>query len=86
MVAIAILDDYQGAALEMADWSRLRETHEINVFREPFNDLEHVIRALERFEVIAIMRERTPFPRALIDGYRNFACWSPQGTAMPPSI
>ena len=38
MVAIAILDDYQQVALQMADWSRLQENHRITVFSEPFAD------------------------------------------------
>jgi phosphoglycerate dehydrogenase-like enzyme len=64
---IAILDDYQGVALEMADWSRLKAAHEIVVFRKAFSGPEEVVRALGDFEVICAMRERTPFPRSVIE-------------------
>jgi len=64
---IAILDDYQGVALKMADWSRLQRAHEIVVFRKPFAGADEVVRALADFEVISAMRERTPFPRSVLE-------------------
>jgi phosphoglycerate dehydrogenase-like enzyme len=67
MAAIAILDDYQNAALGMADWSRLQKANQITVFNEWLPDVEAAARALAPFEAIGIMRERTPFPRALFD-------------------
>ena len=65
MVAIAVLDDYQGVALKMADWSRLQASHRVNVFKEHMKDVDSVAKALADFEVVCIMRERTPFSRAL---------------------
>ena len=65
MANIALLDDYQNVALSMADWSRLSEAHQITVFNEPIGGLDALARALAGFEVIGIMRERTPFQRAL---------------------
>ena len=67
MAAIAILDDYQNVALHMADWSRLQQDHRVVVFNERLPDVEAAARALAEFEVIGIMRERTPFPRALFE-------------------
>src|SRR5262245_66573169 len=67
MVAIALLDDYQNVALEMADWSRLQKDHRVVVFNERLPDVEACARALADFDVIGIMRERTPFQRALIE-------------------
>lgn len=67
MVAIAILDDYQNVALEMADWSRLQDEHRITVFNQPFADEEAAARALGGFDVVCLMRERTPFPASLIE-------------------
>jgi phosphoglycerate dehydrogenase-like enzyme len=67
MVAIALLDDYQNVALRMADWSRLQRDHRVAVFNERLPDVEACARALADFEVIGIMRERTPFPRALFE-------------------
>ena len=51
----------------MADWSRLQQGHRVVVFNERLPDVEACARALADFEVIGIMRERTPFPRALIE-------------------
>ncbi|MCL4766745.1 MAG: D-2-hydroxyacid dehydrogenase family protein [Hyphomicrobiaceae bacterium] len=71
MVAIAILDDYQKAALELADWSRLRENHRLTIFHEPFVGEEAAARALVGFDVLCLMRERTPFQASLIDRLPN---------------
>ncbi len=71
MAAIAILDDYQNVALRMADWSRLQAAHRIEVVREPFADLDSAARALAGFDIIGIMRERTPFPRAMFERLPN---------------
>ena len=65
MAAIAILDDYQDAALRMADWSGLQKAHRVVSFKERLPDVEAAARALADFEVIGIMRERTPFQREL---------------------
>jgi phosphoglycerate dehydrogenase-like enzyme len=67
MAAIAILDDYQNVALRMADWSGLQKGHKVVVFNQRLPDAEAAARALAEFEVIGIMRERTPFPRALLE-------------------
>ena len=67
MVAIAILDDYQNVAPKMADWSKLQQGHRVVVFNQRLPDVETAARALAEFEVIGIMRERTPFARALFD-------------------
>ncbi|MGX1308800.1 phosphoglycerate dehydrogenase-like enzyme [Amorphus suaedae] len=64
MTRIAILDDYQRVALDLADWSCLSEA-EITVFDRHIEDEAALAAALQPFEVIAIMRERTPFPRSL---------------------
>ena len=71
MTRVAILDDYQNVALEMADWGKLGDAVELTVFNEPLGDLDAVARRLEPFEVLCIMRERTPFPAALIERLPN---------------
>ena len=63
----AILDDYQGVALGLADWNVVAADVEIQVFREHLGEEVAVARALAEFEVVVIMRERTPFPRALFE-------------------
>jgi phosphoglycerate dehydrogenase-like enzyme len=66
-----ILDDYQGVALEMADWSPLEGRVEIVVERKPFADEDAAARALAGCEIVAAMRERTPFPRSLVERLPN---------------
>jgi len=68
---LSILDDYQGVALEMADWSRLRGKVDIVVERKPFADEDEAARALADSEIVAAMRERTPFPRSLVERLPN---------------
>ncbi|MEQ1614582.1 MAG: D-2-hydroxyacid dehydrogenase family protein [Hyphomicrobiaceae bacterium] len=65
MASIAILDDYQGVALKMADWSALQRQHQIKVFRQPFANEDAAATALADFEIVCLMRERTPFPASL---------------------
>ena len=67
MAAIAILDDYQNVALRMADWSGLQKGHRVVAFNERLPDVDSAARALADFDVIGIMRERTPFSRALFE-------------------
>jgi phosphoglycerate dehydrogenase-like enzyme len=63
----AILDDYQSVALKMADWSKVATDLDITVFSEPLGGPDEVARALKGFGIICAMRERTPFPRQLIE-------------------
>jgi phosphoglycerate dehydrogenase-like enzyme len=64
---LSILDDYQGVALQMADWSPLERRLEIVVERQPFADENAAAAALARSEIAILMRERTPFPKSLIE-------------------
>src|SRR5215472_5491625 len=59
----AVLDDYQKVALASADWSKVTGDVEVTVFDQPFKNADEVRRALQGFQIIAIMRERTPFLR-----------------------
>ena len=63
---VAILDDYQNVALKFADWSPLKDKIGITVFDKPFASQEEAIRALQDFEIVCAMRERTPFPREVL--------------------
>jgi len=64
---VAILDDYQNVALKMADWSSVASRAEITVFNDHIADPEAVIERLAPFDVVCVMRERTPLPRAIIE-------------------
>jgi phosphoglycerate dehydrogenase-like enzyme len=68
---IAVLDHYQNAALESADWSVLRERADIAIFQDHLADPEAVIERLVPFDVVCVMRERTPLPRNVIERLAN---------------
>jgi phosphoglycerate dehydrogenase-like enzyme len=63
---IAILDDYQNVALEMADWSALSKRAEITVFNDRVSDPSALVERVLPFDVICVMRERTPLPREVL--------------------
>jgi phosphoglycerate dehydrogenase-like enzyme len=63
----AILDDYQGVALKMADWGRLSPDVEVEDFRDRINGHDNLVNALKDFEILCVMRERTPLPATLIE-------------------
>jgi len=73
-VKLALLDDYQGIALTMADWAAVRGRAEIAVFREPFPSLEAAAAALGDFEILGIMRERLRFPREMFARLPKLKC------------
>jgi phosphoglycerate dehydrogenase-like enzyme len=64
---VAVLDDYQGVALDYADWSRVQAACDVRVFREPLRTVDEAAEALAGFDVICLMRERMPVPAALIE-------------------
>jgi D-3-phosphoglycerate dehydrogenase len=67
MVRAAILDDYQNVAMSFADWSPIAKDVDIKVFNKPFGSPDEAIKALQGFAVVVGMRERTPFPRKVIE-------------------
>src|SRR5260370_33975468 len=70
-VNIAILDDYQNVALKFADWSRLQDRSQVTVFNDHVSDPAALVERLKPFEVISVMRERTPLPRSIIEQLPN---------------
>ena len=68
MVRAAILDDYQNVALKFADWSAIAKDVEVKVFNAPLGDDNAVIKTLQGFAIVNMMRERTPFNRKVIEG------------------
>jgi D-3-phosphoglycerate dehydrogenase len=69
---LALLDDYQKVALRMADWDRLRKRGvDITVLHEPFSSIEDAAAKLAPFDILGLLRERTAFPRALIEKLPN---------------
>jgi D-3-phosphoglycerate dehydrogenase len=71
-IKLALLDDYQKVAMRMADWDRLKKRGvEITVFHEPFSSVEDAAQKLAPFQMLGLLRERTAFPRALIEKLPN---------------
>jgi phosphoglycerate dehydrogenase-like enzyme len=63
----AILDDYQNVALKVTDWSKVAGDLDIAVFNEHLGGPDNVVKALQGCEIVVAMRERTGFPRAVIE-------------------
>jgi len=70
-IKIAVLDDYQGVAFSMADWSAIKNRADITVFNDHLADDAAVIERLMPFEVICAMRERTPLNRQRLEKLAN---------------
>jgi phosphoglycerate dehydrogenase-like enzyme len=64
---IAVLDDYQDVALTMADWSVLDGRASVTVFNDHLAEPDAVVARLQPFDVVCVMRERTPLTRAIIE-------------------
>ncbi|MEU9555425.1 D-2-hydroxyacid dehydrogenase family protein [Streptomyces fumanus] len=63
----AVLDDFQGAALDSADWSPIRDRVEVVVFRDHLADEDALAARLAAFDIVVTLRERVPFPATLLD-------------------
>ena len=66
-VRIALLDDYQGVAKTSAPWGTLPSHCQTVAFRDHLEDENALVSRLEDFDIIMAMRERTPFPRSLLE-------------------
>ncbi|HAY49987.1 MAG TPA: hydroxyacid dehydrogenase [Thalassospira sp.] len=68
---IAILDDYQKLALQSADWSAVKAHGEITVFHDTITDKNALRDRLMPFDILCVMRERTPISGDLIRSLPN---------------
>ncbi|HUK61625.1 MAG TPA: D-2-hydroxyacid dehydrogenase family protein [Stellaceae bacterium] len=71
MMRVAILDDYQKAALRLADWGRLHPDATIAAFPDHISDEAELAHRLHTFECVVLMRERTQFRKSLIERLPN---------------
>ena len=62
-----ILDDYQQAALALTDWTRLADHVAVSAIAEHIPDADALVARIAQAEILVIMRERTPFPAALLE-------------------
>jgi phosphoglycerate dehydrogenase-like enzyme len=63
---VAILDDYQNVATRLADWSAVSRRADITVFNDHVADPALVVKRLQPFDVVCVMRERTPLSREIL--------------------
>ena len=82
---VAVLDDYQQVALSSADWSAVTGRADITVFTDHVADSGDLAGRLAPYDVIVAMRERTPFPAALLTSCLPSSSSSPPACAMHPS-
>ncbi len=71
MLKVAVLDDYQDVFNQIIDTQKLKNKYEFKVFNEAFLDEKEAIVALEKFDALFIMRERTPMTKSLISSLPN---------------
>src|ERR1700712_165810 len=66
-VSVAVLDDYQSAALRLADWTVRAGRAAVTVFNDHLANTDAIVDRLKDFDVLCVMRERTPLPRATLE-------------------
>jgi phosphoglycerate dehydrogenase-like enzyme len=71
MIRVAVLDDYQGVALELADWTSVKSRAQVDVFTDHLADPAEVVRRLQPYDIVCVMRERTPLRRELLEQLPN---------------
>jgi phosphoglycerate dehydrogenase-like enzyme len=71
MTRIAVLDDYQSVAADFCDWSKVAGPVEVTTFSDTLTDEDALAARLEPFDVVVAMRERTAFPRTLLERLPN---------------
>ncbi len=71
MIKVAVLDDYQNIFEEFIDIDKHKDKFEFTIFNEPFQNEDEAILALEKFDALFVMRERTPLTKVLLEGLKN---------------
>ena len=70
-VQIAVIDDWQNVASGVVDWSVLNAVGQVHFLHDYPADTATMIERLRGFEVICVMRERSTFDKALLQGLPN---------------
>ena len=71
MIKVAVLDDYQNIFKEFIDIDKHKDKYDFTIFNQPFANKDESLDALEEFEVLFVMRERTLISKSLISGIKN---------------
>ena len=81
---VAVLDDYQNAALSLADWSALDARATVTVFNDHLADADALVERLQPFDIVCLMRERTPMIRSIIERLPKLRLIASTGTRNAP--
>lgn len=81
MTRIAILDDYNRVALDMADWSAVQARCHVDVIDRALDIPEEAARVLAPYDVLCHLRERTAMPAALIEALPNLKMMTITGSS-----
>lgn len=68
---VAVIDDFLKIALQTGDWAPVQAKAEVTVFTDHLADPKALVERLKPFEIVAAMRERSPFPRAVLEQLPN---------------
>jgi phosphoglycerate dehydrogenase-like enzyme len=79
-IRIAVLDDYQNVAISLADWSVLDARATVTVFNDHLADSDAVVERLQPFDIVCVMRERTPMTRTIVERLPKLRMISSTGT------
>jgi len=71
MIKVAVLDDYQNIFREFIDIDKHKDKYDFTIFNQPFANKDESLAALEEFEALFVMRERTLISKSLISGIKN---------------
>ncbi len=69
-IKVAVIDDFQNVAGAMGEWGRLRPRAETTIFTDNVTG-QALVERLQPFDVVMVIRERTKFPRELIEKMPN---------------
>jgi phosphoglycerate dehydrogenase-like enzyme len=70
-IKIAVLDDYQQVAFKMANWDNVKSNADVSVFNDHVADEAAVVERLISFDVVCVMRERTPLTHNILSQLPN---------------
>ncbi|HWI01766.1 MAG TPA: D-2-hydroxyacid dehydrogenase family protein [Propionibacteriaceae bacterium] len=61
---VAVIDDYQSVALTVTDWSSVGP---VTSYHDHLSNADEIVDRLDGYDIVVAMRERTPFPRSLLE-------------------
>ena len=70
-IKVAVLDDYQNVTHKFANWEKLSEKIELKIFNKYIGDDTNLSEQLFEYDVLCLMRERTPLSGKLINKLPN---------------